>query len=97
MVAAMTRPCGALTMEGRKHIKLVAGSVGAVVIVGAGVATAVIHNTGSTNGNGGAGATIIQETGSPAPNTSVVVSATPVVKARPNGGGRVSPGFVVSP
>jgi hypothetical protein len=53
MVAAMTRPCGALTMEGRKHIKLVAGSVGAVVIVGAGVATAVIQNTGSTNGNGG--------------------------------------------
>jgi hypothetical protein len=44
-----------------------------------------------------AGATIIQETGSPAPNTSVVVSAAPVVKARPNGGGRVSPGFVVSP
>jgi hypothetical protein len=85
-----------------KRFQLTAAVAGALALLGMGVGTAVIDSgtaaAMSTNSVGGAGATAVQETGENSqPATSVVISASPMVKAPPYGGGFVDPGQAVSP
>ena len=85
-----------------KKFKLTAAVAGALALLGMGVATAVVDRgtaaAMSTDSIGGAGATVVQETGlNSQPATAVVISASPMVKALPYGGGVVDPGQVKSP
>lgn len=84
-----------------KHMRTAAASAGALALFGMGVAAAVdggVAEATSSSSIGGAGATTVQETGvGSQPATSVVISASPVVKASPDGGGVVEPDTAVSP
>jgi hypothetical protein len=84
-----------------KHVKFAAASAGALALFGMGAVAAVdggVADATSSSSIGGAGATAVQETGvGSQPATSVVIFASPVVKAPPNGGGVVEPGMAVSP
>jgi hypothetical protein len=70
-----------------KRIRLAASVSGAVALLGLGIGGAIggtAAQASSTSTVGGAGATAVQETGGVGiPATSVVVSASPVVKAIP--------------
>jgi hypothetical protein len=75
-----------------KYMKFVAACAGALVyLFGMGVAVVVdggMAEATSSSSIGGAGATVVQETGvGSQPATSTVISASPVVKAPPYGGG----------
>lgn len=78
------------------YMKFAAASAGALALFGMGVAATVdggVAEATSSSSIGGAGATAAQETGvGSQPATSVVISASPVVKAPPYGGGGVEPG-----
>jgi len=70
------------------RIRLAASTSGAVALLGLGIAGAIAGDTAaqasSTSNVGGAGATAIQETGGVGvPATSVVITASPLVKAVP--------------
>jgi hypothetical protein len=69
------------------RIRLVASISGAVALLGLGIGGAIggtAAQASTTSTVGGAGATAVQETGGVGiPATSVVVSASPVVKAIP--------------
>jgi hypothetical protein len=69
------------------RIRLAASIIGAVALMGLGIGGAIggtAAQASSTSAVGGAGATAVQETGGVGiPATSVVVSASPVVKAIP--------------
>jgi hypothetical protein len=84
-----------------KHMKFAAASAGALALFSMGVAAAVdggVAEATSSSSIGGAGVTAVQETGMGSqPATSVVISASPVVKAPPDGGGVVGPGMAKSP
>jgi hypothetical protein len=84
-----------------KHMKIAAASAGTLALFGMGVTAAVdgaVAEATSSSSIGGAGATAVQETGvGSQPATSVVISASPAVKAPPNGGGVVKPSMAVSP
>ena len=84
-----------------RHMKFAAASAGALALFGMAAGAAadggVVEATSSSS-IGGAGATAVQETGvGSQPATSVVIFASPVVKAPPNGGEVVEPGMAVSP
>ena len=72
-----------------KRVKLAASISGAVALLGLGIGGAIADGheaqAATTNGSlGGAGATVVQETGgAEITATSVVVSASPMVKAIP--------------
>jgi hypothetical protein len=70
------------------RIKLAASISGAVALLGLGIGGAIAGSTAaqasSKSNVGGAGATAVQETGGVGvPATSVVISATPMIKAIP--------------
>ena len=72
-----------------EHMKLAAAGAGALALIGMGVVSAVdggVAQATSTYRMGGAGETVVQETGKGVASTSVVISASPAVKAPPNGG-----------
>jgi hypothetical protein len=82
-----------------RHMKMATAGTGALALVGMGVLTAVdggVAEATSSSSIGGAGATAVQETGIDSqPATTVVVSASPAVKAPPDGGGIVQPGITI--
>lgn len=82
----------ATTPKGMKHmnkrIRLAMSTTGAVALLGLGIGGAIAGGTAaqasSTSTIGGAGGTAVQETGGGGiPATSVVISASPAVKAVP--------------
>jgi hypothetical protein len=72
--------------EVNNRIKTIGAAVGAASLLYLGVAGAITGGAAqaaSTNANGGAGSTAVQETGKGQPATSMVISAAPLVKAIP--------------
>jgi hypothetical protein len=82
-----------------KHMKTAAAGTGALALIGMGVLTTLdggVAEATSSSSIGGAGATAVQETGIDSqPATTVVVFASPAIKAPPDGGGIVQPGVTI--
>jgi len=79
-----------------KHMKMTAAGTGALALLGMGLLTAVdggVAEATSSSSIGGAGETAVQETGiGSQPATTVVINASPAVKAPPGGGAIAQPG-----
>ena len=68
------------------RVKVIGAAIGAAALLGLGAAGVITEGAAqavSTNTIGGAGPTAIQETGKGEPATSVVIMASPMVKAVP--------------